>query len=424
MAFELLRLVIKYFPIIATFSVDIVIQRLKAIQHLRTYNLLPDTQNVVVVGGSFAGLMLARRLAESLPSGYKVVLVERNSHFNYTFNFPRYSVVQGREQQAFIPYDGVAKGKPEGIFQQVKDNVTGIREGHVDLESGKSIPFTYLAIATGVTQTPPAKLLSTEKKESCAELRALQTRILESKTIAIVGAGAVGVQLAGDIRTFHQDKNVTLIQSREQLLPSFGFNLHVYVLKKLQDLGVEVILGQRPKVPYNSDWQSTELSLKHGTTRRFDLVIPCTGQTPNSLLLSSFSPSSISPRNNSILVKPTLQLQHNSKAAKDSSLPNVFALGDVAETGGPKMARAGMMHAEIVRANIVSLINGKGKLREYQTNALEGSLKLSLGKDDIVIWAQDPDGSEFLISGKNKNIDLEVKRAWGHFGAKYEDIKV
>jgi NADH dehydrogenase FAD-containing subunit len=63
----------------------------------------------------------------------------------------------------------------------------------------------------------------------------------------------------------------------------------------------------------------------------------------------------------------------------DEKLDHIFALGDVAETGGPRMARAGMMQAEIVRGNIVALIKGK-TLVDYKPLALEGALKLSLGK--------------------------------------------
>ena len=60
-------------------------------------------------------------------------------------------------------------------------------------------------------------------------------------------------------------------------------------------------------------------------------------------------------------------------------LDHIFALGDVAETGGPRMGRAGMMQAEIVCQNILAMIKGK-KLDEYIPLALEGALKLSLGK--------------------------------------------
>lgn len=75
-----------------------------------------------------------------------------------------------------------------------------------------------------------------------------------------------------------------------------------------------------------------------------------------------------------------MQVQ-NSEKSDGGVFKHVFALGDVAETSGPKMARAGMMQAEIVRDNIAGLIAGKEKgLKEYKPMAMEGALKLSLGK--------------------------------------------
>lgn len=120
-----------------------------------------------MVGSSFAGIHLAKRLAETLTSGFKVVLVERNSHFNYTFNFPRYAVVRGREGRAFIPYDGVGKWKPDGVFGLVRGTVMQIQEVYVVLDDGCKIEYEFLALATGVTQSPPATLLATEKTEAC-----------------------------------------------------------------------------------------------------------------------------------------------------------------------------------------------------------------------------------------------------------------
>jgi apoptosis-inducing factor 2 len=93
--------------------------------------------------------------------------------------------------------------------------------------------------------------------------------------------------------------------------------------------------------------------------------------------MSGFYPSSVSTRTQRILVRPTLQLKEDGKS--DDKLDLIFALGDVAETGGSRMARAGMMQAEIVRENIVKLIQGK-ELVNYTPLALEGALKLSLGK--------------------------------------------
>jgi NADH dehydrogenase FAD-containing subunit len=273
MAFDTIRLLVKYSPFILKFAFRQLIQRVHAIIHLFTYIPTTNPKHVVIIGGSFAGIHLGKRLAESLPSGYKVLLIERNSHFNYVFNFPRYSVVKGREERAFIPYDGLGKGKPKGAFEFVRGMVREIRDGEVILEDGRGFEYEFLAIATGVTQLPPAKLVGTLKQEACSELKVLQDRIFGSKTIAIVGAGPVGVQLACDIKTFNPEKEVTVIHSRKQLLPSWGLKLHTYVREKLEWLGVEVLLGERPDLPRGFNWETEELGFSDGRRRRFDLIV-------------------------------------------------------------------------------------------------------------------------------------------------------
>jgi NADH dehydrogenase FAD-containing subunit len=105
--------------------------------HRLTYRAVPNPKNIVVIGGSFGGIELTRKLASSLTTGYRVVLVEKNSHFNYTFNFPRYSVLQGHEHLAFIPYDGTAKGAPAGIYRHVRGEASSITKESVQLASGE-----------------------------------------------------------------------------------------------------------------------------------------------------------------------------------------------------------------------------------------------------------------------------------------------
>jgi len=43
---------------------------------------------VAVIGASYAGLVCAEAFAKSLSSGFRVVLIEKNSHLNYTWLFP------------------------------------------------------------------------------------------------------------------------------------------------------------------------------------------------------------------------------------------------------------------------------------------------------------------------------------------------
>lgn len=270
---------VRYVGEILTYVFKLLNQRIHALIHRHTYRSLPKPKHIVVIGGSFSGLYLAFRLSESVPSGYKVILIEQNSHFNYTFNFPRYSVVKGREQNAFVPYAGLFGKMPEGVFKQVRGRAVDIkiddgnRNGVVELDNGDKVEFEYLAIATGVTQSPPAKLLSTEKKGACEELRVLQERIREAESIAVVGAGAVGVQLAADIVTFSPGKKVTVVHSRDRILSSFGERLHDFVMGKLEKIGVEVVLGERPVLEKSGNWEPMELEFKDGSKRVFDLVV-------------------------------------------------------------------------------------------------------------------------------------------------------
>ena len=54
------------------------------------------------------------------------------------------------------------------------------------------------------------------------------------------------------------------------------------------------------------------------------------------------------------------------------------------------MARAGLVQSETVRANIVSLVKGKNSLQSYKPIPLEGTLKLSLGKEYfIILWGHE-----------------------------------
>ena len=60
--------------------------------------------------------------------------------------------------------------------------------------------------------------------------------------------------------------------------------------------------------------------------------------------------------------------------------PQIFAVGDVANTGGPKMARTSLFQTETVVSNITSLIQSKKPTSEYQPTDMEGSIVLTLGK--------------------------------------------
>ena len=65
----------------------------------------------------------------------------------------------------------------------------------------------------------------------------------------------------------------------------------------------------------------------------------------------------------------------------DEGLPNVYALGDVAESAGPHMARAAEMQAGVIAGNLVAAIRGRVPSKVYKPLIMiEGALKLTMGK--------------------------------------------
>lgn len=267
-----------------------------ALIHRYTYAAGPSPRNVVIIGGSFAGITLAQRLCEMLPSGWRVVLVERNSHFYFPFVFPRYSVVPGHEHKAFIPYDEILcagkKGVTEGIFARARDAAAEVVGGpaEVRLESGEVVPFEYLVVATGTSSARPSRLASAEKHEACAELRALQGEIAAADRIAVLGGGAVGVELATNIKDWYPGKSVTIVHSRGSLMHTYPERLSRHVEVEMKKLGVDVRLGQRAKVvplekPAGDGAQG--LQYEDGTLDVFDLVVCCNRR--NHSYISSLS---------------------------------------------------------------------------------------------------------------------------------------
>jgi NADH dehydrogenase FAD-containing subunit len=140
----------------------IALQRANTIYHSWTWTDTPESRNVVVIGGSLAGFELVKRLAETLPTGYKLVWIEKNSHLNYSFTFPRFSVMTGSEHKAFIPYDGVMPNAPHGIYTKVQDTAVDVDHTHVLLASGDRVEYSYLAVATGSSQPLPVQVSATE----------------------------------------------------------------------------------------------------------------------------------------------------------------------------------------------------------------------------------------------------------------------
>ncbi|KAK5034635.1 hypothetical protein LTS07_000539 [Exophiala sideris] len=359
--------------------------RIQASIHQWTYRAVADPKNVVVIGGSFAGFFLAKQLAQSLPTGYKAIVIEKHSHYHFTWNFPRISVISGHTQNAFIPYPTQPSLAPVGAYSFRQGEVVEIEPNQVTLADGSSIPFEYLAITTGSQARYPAELDANDKPGCMKFFEARQVRIKSAESIVIVGGGAAGVELAGDIKSKYLQKSVTLVHSRKQLLNNFDSGLHDVAKKALEEMDVDLCLGERVIAGLDSE-DATEVVLQSGKRLECDALA---------------FPSSVAP-NGYIRVEPTFQVKGAPR--------NIFACGDVVDLPGPKLGRAAAMQGMFVAENIVRSIKGQ-TLRAYTPGIMDNSIELTLGLGKNVMYLND--GSTGMgFSKKVTDLDMHAAQNW------------
>ncbi|KAL0565631.1 hypothetical protein V5O48_016390 [Marasmius crinis-equi] len=303
---------------------------------------MSSTKTIAVLGAAYGGNRAAQILAANLPEGWRIVLVDRNTHFNHVYVMPRLAVLPGHENKAFLPYTRVFwKNNPirESPHVLLHAHVLSVHPHHAILSKAfpeHGIPttrldFDYLVYAlgsqlpdplnlwgplpsTGVVKIPNPSYNGT-KTDGVAWLKHNQKVVEEAPSVLVVGGGALGIQFATDIANLYPTKSVTLLHSRHRLMPAYDEELHLEVLKGLESLNVNVILGERLDMDSASDanpklnerGQRVVRTLK-GREISADLVMLCTGQKPNTDLLKSMDESTINPANNLAHVLRTMQL--------------------------------------------------------------------------------------------------------------------
>lgn len=109
------------------------------------------------------GVNTAAQLAATFHGRFRVLLIEKNSHFQHLFAFPRFAVVTGVDtHKAFIPYvPGAFANCPPGSGTFVQARVTGLDASSVQLDrdvlldgqKSNIIPYAFLVSEAHVSST-------------------------------------------------------------------------------------------------------------------------------------------------------------------------------------------------------------------------------------------------------------------------------
>lgn len=229
---------------------------------------------VVIVGGGFAGIQAAKRLGKF--SGAQTTIIDQRNH--HVFQPLLYQVAMAGLDPSDISAPIRSMLTRYKYVRTLLGKVTSIdHQEQLITSSAGQIPFDYLIVACGAmhsyfgndhweenapglktlpqaTEIRRRVLMAFEDAERIDDA-AVQKELL---TFIVVGGGPTGVELAGAIaemarNTLKRDfrnidathAKVIVVQGGDRVLNSFPEDLSQYGKQALEDLGVEVRLGER-----------------------------------------------------------------------------------------------------------------------------------------------------------------------------------
>ncbi|XP_002740378.1 ferroptosis suppressor protein 1-like [Saccoglossus kowalevskii] len=311
---------------------------------------LPENMNAVIVGGGYGGT----QMANNLKGRCNVILIDPKDAFHHNMAALRAAVEPGFAPKTLIPYQ-----KTYGdVFKRGLVTSINTDENSVVLDTGEKVPFTHLFIATGSRGPFPGKLVSPPKVslEKGVEMYSnIADQIKNAKDIVVVGGGAVGVELAGEIATDYKDKKVTLVHPHQRLAdPKTNDQFQDQIKSQLKDLGVNVLLGERvsnlSELPA-CQTMSTLNTVKTDTGKEIgaDLVVPCTGLRTNTSAYENGLADKMD-KDGCLKVNEYFQVE---------GTKNIYAFGDCANVAETKLAYNAGVHADKIAKNLENEAAGK-----------------------------------------------------------------
>nr|WP_294776566.1 NAD(P)/FAD-dependent oxidoreductase [uncultured Flavobacterium sp.] len=333
---------------------------------------------VVIIGGGFAGIALAKKLRNK---NVQVVLLDKHNY--HTFQPLLYQVATGGLEAGSIAYP-IRK-----VIQEYRDfyfRLTSVKE--IDTKEQKVISeigdlhYDYLVIATGsktnyfgnkeiernsmsmktIPQSLNIRSLILENFEQAVLVKDETERNLLMNFV-LVGAGPTGVELAGALAEMKKailqkdypdldisKMEINLIQSGDRVLNTMSEKSSAEAEKFLTNLGVKV-------------WKNIRVTNYDGRTITTNTDL--TFETATLIWTAGVQGAAVRGLDAKSLVERIERIRVN-EFNQVKGYDNIFAIGDIASMeskdypqGHPMMAQPAMQQGKLLGDNLVQLINGR-----------------------------------------------------------------
>lgn len=328
-----------------------------------------QTTKVVIVGGGFGGVKTALKLANR--PGFEVQLISDNTHFEYHGALYR-SAVGHSPMEVVIPLKDIFKDAKN--VELVLDSVGFIdaKKKRIGSLTGNIYSYDKAIFALGNTvnyfgihglkqhtETMHDIPSTIKLRKSLVEL--LKVPHDHPVRIAIVGAGASGVELAGEISTFAAfiakkysikpvKVKVVLVDGADRILPTLLPKASEKVTKRLQELGVEIHLNISVE-----DCKQGMVCLSAGNLNA-DLIVWTAGSKPVDFYAQNPTVFTLG-RGGRVVVDDHLKVVGQE---------DIYILGDNADTPYSGMAQTALHDANFIANNLIRELKHQ-KIARYRT---------------------------------------------------------
>jgi apoptosis-inducing factor 2 len=308
--------------------------------------------SVLVAGGGYGGITAAKALDDVAD----VTLVDPTEAFVHNIAAWRSLVEPEWLDRIFLPYEHLLVN---GRF--LRDRAVEVDGRRVTLASGAVFEPDYLVLATGSSYPFPAKTEEPDIASARDRYREAHEALLAADRVLIVGAGPAGLELSGEIKAFYPDKQVTIVDIADDILTGpYDQALRNELRRQLDELGIQLHLGRAvrrlPTTP-PATLGMVAIAVEGGPDLVADIWFRAFGVRPHSEYLEG---GTLSDRRDE---RGYLRVDEHLRVAGET---NVFALGDLADADRD-MAAVATAEADVVAANVRTLITGEGHLTSYET---------------------------------------------------------
>jgi len=353
-----------------------------------------SSKKIVIIGGGFAGLNLAKKLSNS--HHYEVVLVDKNNYHFFPPLLYQVSTAFIEASNISYPFRRMFQNKPNLSFYMGSLLNINISDNSIETENGL-LTYDYLVLAMGTEtnffgmENVKEKALPMKTIDDALHLRnhillmlekAVRSPDLREKeklgNIVIAGGGPTGVEIAGmlaemgsniiakDYPTVRKGTaKIYLVDSGTELLGPMSKKSQEEAHKILKKLGVQILLNTAVK-----DFTDDKVILGNGSSINTSTLIWSTGVIARE---APGLPAESITRGRRILVD---------EFNKVNNTDNIYAIGDQSfqtadpdyPNGHPQLAQVAIQQGKLLAANLINLADGKPMKAFKYTN--KGSMAI------------------------------------------------